>query len=409
MLGAGITLSAAFQAAFKEVYKPDGEAFKKQQNLSCKFWKELKVGAEKPSNRGVIGVATMSGNEAGRAVNEDETFQAAGDLNPQRPTIHAREYVHPFSFSGRSIELSQSSKQAFAQITSAGMSDSMARACSSLNRQALGTGTGQMSLVNGAVVVSRDVIVDNILPFRRGMIIDVWTAIGGAKQVDARTIRNIDLATLTITLDQDVSCDDDSIIVMSGVLDGAPPDGKELTGIQKMIDTNVFGNDYEGLSSVTNPEWRGNVIDGNGNPISQTLMQQTADRIALIGEGSPDLMVSNRGIRRDFLDTEVQKTRYEGQNIDSGFNKLKWNEFDWVVEKDCELGEMYFIDRNEAKRYETRDLHVGDHDNNQVLRVASRNAISGFFEYVGNIGTIKRNAHGKLTNLQDPYKVAGNL
>jgi len=404
-----IAISTDFQAAFKEVYGTGSDVFNNQQNLKAKFFKELEVGAEKPSALGIITPVTMTGNEAGRSINEDENYESPGLWNPQRPVVMAKEFIAPFSLSGKSIELSKTDKQAFGVSTNEIMKDTLARAHSQINRQAWGVGTGQMSLVNGAVVAAADVVVDNILPFRRDMKIDIFASVGGAKEADARTITSINVATLTLTLDAAVSVSDNGVIVMSGVLDGAPAGGKELSGFRKCCDTTVFGSTYENLSAVTNPEWRGNVVDAGAVPVSQDLMQQTLDRVWLIGGGEPKLMVSNTGIRRSFLQTEVQKSRYENSKIDSGYTVLKWNDLTWVVDKDHELGEISFIDKNHFKRYETRPMHLIDDDGNTVLRVSGRDAIAGQYRYIGDLGSWKRNAHGRLTNLTDPLLVAGGL
>ena len=401
-MAGGITLSTDFQNAMKEVYGSGSDLFKNQQNLSAKFYKRLKVGLEKPSELGVIVPVSMTGNEAGRSVNENENFELAGDYKPERPTIKVKEYIHPFAFSGRLIELSKSGTQAFSPGAHEIMNDAMERAQSNLNRQFIGTGTGQLALVVGAVVATTTMIVDEIIPFRRGMKIDAFTAVGGAKQIDAVVIDSIDVSTNTIELASAESCDNNSILVLSGTLDNAPVDGKEIAGFRKCCDTTTFGASYEGLTVAANPEWQGNVIAAGGVPVSQDLMQQTVDRAWIVGNSEPKLMMSNVGQRRNFLATEVQQTRYENSKIDAGYTVLKWNDLTWVVEKDYPIGEIAFIDQENFKRYETRALHIADHDKNTILRVTGRNAVSGYYEYFGTGGSWKRSTQARLAGLTDP-------
>ena len=74
----------------------------------------------------------------------------------------------------------------------------------------------------------------------------------------------------------------------------------------------------------------------------------------------------------------------------------------WVSNKYVELGEVYFVDQNYFKRYETRDMHLRD-DTGETLHVVDGvDAIGGEYRYIGNTASWKPNAHSRLFNLQDP-------
>lgn len=399
--GAGSTTSS-LDGIFKRNYGSGGQVFEQQQNLNAKMWGEVKVSPLKPSAQGAYMPVSISGNESGSAINESQGFQEPESFNPQQPRVLAQLIVWPFSITGKSIELSQTNKQAFAVSLDSQMKDNLGRMMSDLNRQMYGGGTGQMSLVNGAVVASTSIIVDDILPFRENMKIDCWTAVGGVKQVNGALITAVNYQTLTLTVDAAVSCDDNAIIVKHTVLDNAPPDGKELAGFRKVCDTTTFGASFEGLAVASNNIWQGNVIDAGGAPLSQDFLQRTADSIFLIGGARAKKLISNTGQRRTFLATEVQKTRYENSTIEGGFTKLKWNEYDWMVDKDYPIAEVGLMDSDNFEKFQTRDVHLADDDGKTVSRIQGYDKIAGYYRYVGNLGSWKRNAHGRLINLSDP-------
>ena len=389
---------------FKQNYDTGSQVFEEQQNLMAYCWKKFKVSALKPTPQGIQMPVSMRGNESGSAINEEEGFRTPQSLQPIRPSITPKRVVWPFEVTGSAIELSETDKQAFAGAIDAQQKDNLARMMSDLNRQSLSAGTGQMSLVNGAVVVAAVVAVDNPFRFRANMVLDAFDTLagGGIKEIDARTVIAVDYDASTITFDQNVSCSDNAILVKAGIHDGAPVDGKELSGLQKICDTTAFGNLFEGVDATTFPEWQGNVVDGLAAPISQNLLQRTEDRAAVVGGSRPDLLVSNYGQARTFLNTEIQKTRYEATKIEGGKTVLKWNNMEWMLEKDYDLGEVGLFNSNHVYKFQTKDVHLAQHDGKVVQRVTGFDKVAGYYVYYGNLGTWKRNAHARIINLQEP-------
>lgn len=395
-------------AMFKRVYGEGSDLFEEQQNLMCASWKKFKLSPLKLSPQGTYGVVTMTGNEAGGAINETQGFQDPGNYNPQNPVVLPKTNVIPATITGNAIELSKSNVQAFAATQDQIMTDAMKRLLSGINRQGLGKGTGQLTLANGAGSATASLVVDNALPFRRGMRIDLWTglpvALGGSgtKEVSGATITAVAYSTNTLTLDTTYTWSDNDIVVLYTVLDNPPAGGKEITGLQAICDTTTYSTTFEGLAVSTNPEWQGNVIAAGTVPVSQDLLQQTYNRARAIGGGNPNFLISNYGQPRTFMNTELQKVRYEPAVVKGGATILKWMDMEWLIDKDYDINEVGMYDLDNVEKLQTRDPFLADYSGNTAYQVVGYDQIGMYYKYVANLATWKRNAHARLTGLTEP-------
>lgn len=389
--------------AMKRNYNDGSDIMINQQNLYAPSWNKYKVSPLKPSGDGIYNSLVMEGNERGGAIFENQAFFEPDSVRPVQPRIKSKTVQWNFEITGKAIRLSASDKVAFGRAVDEQQKDNMKRMMMDLNRQSNGTGTGQISLANGAGVNTTQLVVDDIFPFRIGMRIDLWTAINGVKEVVGVRINAIDYNTFTLTLATPETWSDNDIIVKEGILDGvAPGNFKELNGIQAIADTNVFSTVFEGIDVTQFPVWTGNVIDGANAPVSQDLLLRTNNRIAVIGGNTPDILKSNYGQARNYQAQELPKTRYEPGVIKGGAVVLKWQNLEWIVDWTYPIGEVAMLSSSDMEKFQTRDMHLADETGNTLYQVVGYDNIGGYYIYEGDIGTWKRNAHGRLTNLLEP-------
>ncbi len=401
-MGANLT---NLDAIFKRNYNEGSQVLMKQQNLKSPFWSKIKVSPLKPSAQGIYTPVVMRGNEAGGAINEEEGFQEPENLVAGQPYITSKTVVWPFTVTGKVIRLSENDKVAFAKGLDAQQQDNLGRMMSDLNRQALGVGTGQITLANGAGSGTAALIVDDPFPFRIGMKIDGYASIGGAKEIDGIAISAINYSTSTLTLASTQTWSDNCIIckknILAGVTSTAGP-FKEIMGWRGICDTTTYSTTWEGVSASTYPEWQGNVVDASSAPVSNDLMQRTFNRSAIIGGEAPDTLMSNYGQARNFLATELQKTRYEPGEVKAGNTVLKWGTLEWLVDHTFPISEVGMMVSSHIEKFQTKDVHLSDLPGQSLYQVVGRDAIGGYYCYEGNIGGWKRNAHSRLISLTEP-------
>lgn len=392
---------------FKRNYNEGSDVLIKQQNLNAPFWGKIKKSPLKPSAQGIYNPVTMQGNESGGAINEEESFQEPTSILPVQPTISSKTVVWPFQITGKVIRLSETDKTAFAKGLDAQQQDNLGRMYSDLNRQSWGTGTGQITLANGAGSAATALIVDDPFSFRIGMILDSYASLGGAKEIGATTsatITAINYSTSTLTITPSQTWSDNSIICKKNVLNGVTSlaNAKELTGWRAICDTTTFSTTFQSVSTTTYGQWMGNVVSAGTAPVSQDLLQRTFNQGAIIGGEKPDTLVSNYGQARTFLNTELQKTRYDGGEVEAGNVTLKWGTMEWMVDHTYPINELAMMVKSGIEKFQTNDVKLSDLPGQGLYQIVGRDAVGGYYVYEGNLGTWKRNNQNRLTALTEP-------
>jgi hypothetical protein len=187
---------------------------------------------------------------------------------------------------------------------------------------------------------------------------------------------------------------------MDGVTSSA--NAKELMGLQGIIDTTTFSTVFEGVDRTVYPQFQGNVIDAGGALVSHDFLQQCLNRTAMVGGLEPTTLRTNYGQARNFMNTELQKTRYEPGTIDAGVTKLSWGKYQWDVDHTCPLFTVFFINKEYFEKFEVEDLSLSNLPGNSLYQMQGTDSIGGYYVYNGNIGTWKPNAHSKGINLLEP-------
>lgn len=396
-----------FGGAFKDVYHEGSDVFKEQQNIHAPFLDKIKTAAEKPSPDGIFTPTVMQFDFSGGAQNEDGTFDDyVGDL-PIKPKIVSKLLTYYFEVTGSTIRLSKTDKQAFGRAMDRVMKNRYAVAFYDMERQWMGTGTGQISLANGSGSAATSLIVDDPTGFRVGMYIESFATLGGSKEIgvsNACRITAINLSTNTLTITPAQTWSDNSIICKKGKLDGVTSlaNAKEMMGIQGMVDVSTYSTTFESVDTTTYAQFTGNVVSAGTAPISHDFLQRVHNRVAIVSNSEPNMLLSNYGQARNFLNTELQKTRYEPGEVKAGATVLKWGKYEWMINNNCAQGVVFFLNMDEVSKYQTDALKLADLPNYSLFQVQNKDAVGGYLVYQGNGGTWARNRHGKGTDLTEP-------
>lgn len=391
-------------ALFKINWGGKSLSFKNSQNLKAPIIGMIDVAPEKLTPRGIEFPANISGNEVGGFVNEGETLQEADSELPVKCKVLPREGIYPFKISGRALTLSEGGdKVAFATGLDRQMTGKQDRMNSDRSRQFFGNGIGIISLANGAGVATTSLVVDNPILFRRNMYIDAYATIGGAIQFSGVKITGVNYDTKTLTLASAQSWADNSIIVKRNVQNGAPAGGKEITGFDAIVDTTTYSTTFQDVNVLVNSEFQGNVLDAQLAPLNHDLMLRALNRGRVVGGADPDMLICNYVQARVFLNSELQKVRYTKMDVEAGDKDgPMWNSMKFIQDKDCQPNQVYMLDSKEISRFQSGEPDIADSDGRQIRYTAGKNELSGFFECYENLGTAKRDAHIKLTNLGLP-------
>lgn len=396
--------TGTFLGGLKRRYGTNSKIY--QQNLEAYSWGILEKAKEKPSGQGTFHMTYMNGNESGNAINENQALSVPQSSNPQQPFIKAKIQQWPFQFSGLSMAASEGNEDAFIDVMDAEMTDANDRCLSDLNRQFFGDGNGILTQVNGAVVASATVVVDDVQYLRVNQDLDFFTTLGGAKEAQAARILTINVTTNTITLNKVVTLSDNAIVVKTTVQDAPPADGKELAGLARIIDTTTTGTTFQGIDRSVFTDYQSNVIAPGAVPLSQALLQRLMNRIMIIGGKSPTKILSRHGVYASFVNTSLAQTRYQDDVVKAGHVKLTWNGLEWLLDKDCQTGTCYMLNMNPMylAKYVVRDIDLArlDTKGQTIDHVDGFDKFGGYYVGYLNMGSKKPNVHGKLTGLLEP-------
>lgn len=172
--------------------------------------------------------------------------------------------------------------------------------------------------------------------------------------------------------------------------------------------TSDFNDPLQGLDIATYPWW---VAITDFHPsgrfaaqraLDLTLMQTMFDMIEeRAGKGyGPDLMMTTRAIRREYLELCLADRRVVNtMTLDGGWSALDYNGVPMVVDNDALDGEIQFLTLKDLQLYRMSDYSWMDQDGAVLARVPSYDAYSATFYRYAELGCKNRRTQGVLGSL----------
>lgn len=336
----------------------------------------------------------------GGAQNENESFRDNQSAVRKQATIGAKINIWPVEITGFAITMSKSQVDAFTSGLESEFEDKLAAMKKDMNRQFFGTGTGTLTLVDGAHTADNTVLVDSVQYFFPGMKIDIYDSTGVTKQAAGVQVVSINEATLTLTLSAAVTCDDNGIIVRQNIKDSAPTDGKECMGMFGFTDDGTEFTTFQGLSRSTYDIWKGSITDASNAAITNDLLQRAIDKGERRSGRKIDRICSHRNQRRGYLNLVTPQKRFHDGNLDAGYQTLSWNGMPWDVSHDCQREVVYAWPKKDVQRFEAHGIKLDETEGHTLHRISRSDVFEAYYKHYGNAGTKYPAACVRLDNLQ---------
>lgn len=382
-----------------------------QQNLKHRAMDEIAKSAKKynAGGAGFYGAINDYGNESVGAINETEQFRTIDNENYQQYVVTPKVLVAPVEFSGLAAKAADSDDEAFAEAVVREVEMAKERLLKDMNRQFFGRGTGQLAVPaqsHTAAVVS--FTVDSAQYLRANMVVDIFN--GATKTVDSRRISRVDKVNNVIhfATSLGVAIITTDVIVKENIRDSAATDGKEMMGLDGIVDDSTLLTTFQSINALTRDEWRAVRISAASGNLTSDLMQRLVDDIAVLsGEESELKLIMHPKQRRKYLDIVVPEKRYADQSLDAGFKKLSFNGTELWLDVDCQDDQLFAINPSHLFRFEVAPLAMGNHDGSDVyLRATDYDKFQAYWRGYMNFGTDRRNAHGKIVLLARPSGIS---
>lgn len=382
----------------------------RQQNLAHRAIDEIQKSAKKYSAAGLgfFGAISDYGNESVGAITENESFRTIDNENYQSYKVVPKILVAPISFSGLSSEAANGDEESYADAILDALDAAQERGMKDQNRQFYGVGTGALaspSATPASTVTS--FTVDSAQYLRKNMVVDIFN--GASKSVASIRINNVDKVNNIVYFNTSLGCSltAASVLVKEHVRDTAPTDGKEMMGLKGIVDNGTDLQTFQNLDSSAILEWQSVRIDASSGNLTSDLLQRLEDDVSVLGGEDIETLIMHHKQRRKYLDIVTPEKRYQDGEMDAGFKKLSFNGKELWLDADCQDNVVYGLRKSRLKRFEILPWSVGRKDGSDMfLRIAGADRFEAYYRTYTNMGTDKRNAHGKIISLARPNGVS---
>jgi hypothetical protein len=381
-----------------------------QQNLDCRAMDEIAKSAKKynAGGQGFFGAINDYGNESVGALNETEQFRTIDSENYQQYKVVPKILNGPIEITGLAAEAADSDEEAFAEAVLKEVQGAKKRLRKDMNRQFYGIGTGALASpsANSASNVT-SFTVDSAQYLRKNMVIDIYN--GATRTVSSLRISNVDkpnnIVYFSASLGAAVITTD--VMVKENIRVSASADGKEMMGLNGIVDDGTLLTTFQNLDATSLLEWRGVRIDAASANLTSDLLQRLLDDVGTLGGQDPDTLITHKLQRRKYLDIVVPEKRFMDQKLDAGFQKLSFNGIELWLDVDCQRNQVYAVSKSRLYRFEVSPMAMGGLDGSDTwLRATNFDKFQAYWKAYMNFGTDKRNAHGKIVSLATPAGIA---
>lgn len=336
---------------------------------------------------------------------ENETLPTAGVQGYAEVHVPLKYGYTRGRVTGQLMQLADKNYQAFASGLDREMDGAKNDTLKDANRIHYGNGTGLLATVvsDGA----NNVVVSNTQYLEIGMLIDIRTISDGTAIALARTITAIVDTTYpagTVTYDgANVTASSTDGIFREGNF--ASGTSREPTGFNKIVAAGILHT----LDAATQPKWQGVVRNnplgaGTLRALSEGLMIELCDAVRRNGAKTTAIFTS-LGVRRAYFNLLTQQRRYtDTKSFAGGFQGLPFNygtEIPVVEDTDAPPNTMWFMAENELKIYRNKEWHFVQEDGTILKWVHDLDAFEYILRCYWELGTSRRNGHGRLNDITE--------
>ena len=281
-----------------------------------------------------------------------------------------------------------------------------------LNRQIYGNGSGTLGVVKtavGAPTVSDEIEFDSVHWIEPDMVVALLAGndlVDGTPTVKyaSLTVLAVDEATNVVTFDTAISVAVSDIIVRSS--NTANSFNKELTGLGKIVGA---GDSLHGIDGATTSVWNSTVktLGSVGTPGTLTELNlinlvQDVDKKG----GDVDVFLASPGVYNAYWNLlQGMRQFVNGAALTGGQRSFTFEALGkpikFVSDYAAPKGTLYALSSKEIVINRKKDWSWMDRDGSMWSRVADTDAYEARLYQYSEIGTYRRNAHAKLSNIAE--------
>jgi len=175
--------------------------------------------------------------------------------------------------------------------------------------------------------------------------------------------------------------------------------GAEFTGLGAIVDDGVANPGaaiLQDIDRTISTLWKAKVLANGGTQrdLTLNLMQTAIDIPEVLSGRRVDTIVGSYNARDRYLQLLVPQKRFMDLKLDGGFQMLEYNGRDFVVDVDCQDGDIYFVNKASIQKYGLFDLQFVEQTGGILKHdsLQSGDVFYGYMRAICNLGTTQANA-----------------
>jgi hypothetical protein len=339
-----------------------------------------------------------------------EKLPVAGAQKYKQAHLYLKNLYGAIEVDGQLFEQAADNYNAFINVVDNEMKGLKKDLSRDLNRQIYGDGTGTLG-----VVKTTDSTADTSVDFvdahwiEPGMVVDL---LAGTDLVDGTptvlyagiTVASVNEATDVVIFDTAVAVTAGDIIVRGSNTTNSF--NKELTGLAKIV---ASGNSLHGIDGATEQVWNSTVetlgTEGTPGTLTELALINLVQKVDKQG-GDVDVFLASPGVYNAYWNLLQGFRQFtNGAGLTGGQRSFTFEALGkpikFVSDYAAPKGTLYALTSNELVINRKRDWAFMDRDGSMWSRVADTDAYEARIFQYSEIGTYRRNAHAKLSNIAE--------
>lgn len=344
-------------------------------------------------------------NQGIGARNVREKLPTAGAQKYKQAHLYLKNLYGSIEVDGQLFEQAAEDYQAFINVVDNEIKGLRRDLAVDMNRQIYGDGSGTLGYVAAAATASLTVQFDSVHWIDYGMVVDVLDASGAFAQLHNEVeVVLVDTATNIVTFDTAVTVAVGDIIVRAS--NGTNSYNKELTGLSAIV--SATGELHE-IDPATTPVWSSTevALGAPGTPGTLTEL----DLISLVQKvdkqgGDVDVFLASPGVYNAYWNLLQSFRQFTNTaELTGGQRSFSFEALGkpirFVSDYAAPRNTLFALSSKELVMNQKKDWSWMDRDGSMWSRVADTDAYEARYYVYTELGTYRRNAHAKLTNIAE--------
>lgn len=343
-------------------------------------------------------------NQGIGARNVREKLPTAGAQKYKQAHLYLKNLYGSIEVDGQLFEQAAEDYQAFINVVDNEIKGLRRDLAVDMNRQIYGDGSGKIAVVKTANTADTTVEFDSVHWVEYGMIVDVLSADGATQKANEVEVVSVNTATNVVTFNTAVTCAVGDIIVRASNTTNSF--GKELTGLAKIV--SATGSLHE-IDPAETPVWASTEVTLGSVGTPGTLTE--LDLISLVQKvdkqgGDVDVFLASPGVYnaywnllqsfRQFTNTAALTGGQRSFTFEALGKPIRF-----VSDYAAPKGTLYALSSKELVMNQKKDWSWMDRDGSMWSKVADTDAYEARYYLYAELGTYRRNAHAKLSNIAE--------